>query len=137
MEIVRLKHTHFSDKVERTLIIISDKSTSLHECFPEPPISLPRFGGSSCGVGRNNESNNAVAVCAGIYIFLKLMLLLKSKQKTRNTDTFAVLRLNERASVSLPFVKSVSHAKARQQSENLSLQDDAPGLPEGGYVVFL
>ena len=46
----------------------SDKSTSLHECFPEPPVALPQFGVSSCGVGRNNESNNAVAVCASIHL---------------------------------------------------------------------
>ena len=40
-------------------------------------------------------------------------------------------------SASSPFAQSFSPAKAQQQSDNLPRHDDAPGPPEGGYVVFL
>ena len=39
-------------------------------------------------------------------------------------------------SASSPFAQSYSHGKARQRSDNLPRDDDEPGLPEGGNVVF-
>ena len=51
-------------------------------------------------------------------------------------ETLLFLRLNERNVSLSPLAQSFSHEKAQQRSGNLPRHNDAPGPPEGGYVVF-
>ena len=67
----------------------------------------------------------------GVLILVSIKIYGKRCIPTIETSSLA------KRNVSLVAICSFIQAKAEQQSDNFPRYDDAPGSPEGGYVVFL